>query len=131
VTLPAALILRFPVIPARRADFLRLQREFATDTALLSRLPLTQLEFVFRGLNRRGQFVVFECFQDAAALDAVRGCAEIQELIRKLTAFCNAAPEIEYLGTVDSGDSLFEKYPAGKSDPGAYPDLGEMTMQVR
>jgi len=108
-----------------------LQREFATDAALLARLPLAKLEFVFRGFNRRGQFVVFECFQDVAALDAIRGCPEIQELIRKLTTFCNAAPEIEYLGTADGGDSLFEKYPAGKSEPGVYPDLGDMTMQVR
>lgn len=111
---------RFPVIVARRADFMQRFRALYNQAK-----PLLDVEttILFYGWSRTGQFVAIESYRDEGRLNAMRATAGFQAGFRSLVECCDGPMTIELFSGIDletpslvHDSNLFDDlYPAGVS----------------
>lgn len=82
-------------------------------------------------MNRDGQFVALEVWNDEAILNKLRESKLFHDAIRDMSACCSKPCEIEHLNPLGDDGTIFQRYPKGKADAKFYPDLGAMTALYR
>jgi len=110
----SAFICVFTIDPVRRERFIALFDDLWTrfiDT--MER----DTNFVFYGWGRDpNQFYCVESWKSEEATNAVRGLPIFQERVGELIDCCSAPMRLTILSGMRSDRSVFDLYPAGKSD---------------